>query len=596
MFRKAWTLTAILIVLIVAVACAPTAAPQTSPTAAAPVSQATTAPASEPTTAPAATAAPTSAAPAPTESAPTSEPAAAPTQAIGAATQPAAAARPAGAVEGGTIVVGLQAEPTTLDSQQISDYNSHRAAYNIYDMLLRFKDESTEVEPGLAERWDISEDGLQYTLYLRKGIKFHDGTDFNADAVKFNIDRQIDPNHPYHDTGQFSYAEFTWGMVDHVEVVDPYTVKFVLKNKFAPFLNHLAMHPAAMASPAAIKKYGKDYSMNPVGTGPFKFVRWTPGVEVVLEKNKDYWRGAPFLDQLIFRPIIEDQSRLTELESGGINFMVNVPPDDLQRIKADPQYTVVEQPGMHTWWVAFNHTRKPFDNKLVRQAMNYAVNKQAIVDNILKGTGVLAVNPLPPVVWSYTDDLQKYEYNPEKAKQLLNEAGYGDGFKCNFWLPESGSGMQQPVTMGTAIQADLKAVGIDCTIQTFEWGTYLDKVIVPPDKAEFDLMEMSWIGDNGDPDNHLYILLSSEQFPPAGYNMGFYKNPEVDKLLAEARVTLDKAKRTELYQQAQKLIAEDPPWILVDHETQIVAMSNKIKNFKLHPTGPFRFADVWIEK
>jgi peptide/nickel transport system substrate-binding protein len=523
---------------------------------------------------------------------------AAPTAAVsgaGPTAAPTEAPAAAGPPQGGTIVVGLQAEPTTLDSQQISDYNSHRAAYGIYDMLLRFKDESTEVEPGLAERWEISENGLEYTLYLRHGIKFHDGTDFNAEAVKFNIDRQIDPNHPYHDTGEFPYAEFTWGMVDRVEVVDTYTVKFILKDRFAPFLNHLAMHPAAMASPAAIEKYGRDFSIHPVGTGPFKFVSWTPGVEVVLEKNPDYWRGAPNIDQVIYRPIIEDQSRLTEFEAGTVNFIVNVPPDDLARLKADPKYTVVEQPGMHTWWVAFNHTKPPFDDVRVRQAMNYAVNKQAIVDNILKGTGTLSINPLPPVVWSYTSDIQRYDYDPEKAKQLLAEAGYPNGFTCDFWLPESGSGMQQPVAMGTAIQADLKAVGIDCKIETFEWGTYLEKVIVPPEEAGFDLMEMSWIGDNGDPDNHLYILLSGEQWPPHGYNMGFYKNDQVDPLLAEARVTLDKTKRTELYQQAQKLIAEDPPWILIDHEAQIVVMDNKIKNFKLHPTGPFRFDQVWIE-
>ncbi|MEJ2558945.1 MAG: ABC transporter substrate-binding protein [Anaerolineae bacterium] len=506
------------------------------------------------------------------------------------------AAPAAGPREGGTIIVGLQAEPTTLDSQQISDYNSHRAAYGIYDTLLHFKDESTEVEPGLAESWDISDDGLVYTLHLRQGIKFHDGTDFNAEAVKFNLERQIDPNHPYHDTGEFPYAEFTWGMVDNVEVVDDSTVNITLKEVFAPFLNHLAMHPAAMVSPAAVEEYGADFSSHPVGTGPFKFVSWSPGVEVVLEKNPDYWRGAPHVDKVIYRPIIEDQSRLTELEAGGVNFIVNVPPDDLARLKEDSRFSVVEQPGMHTWWVAFNQSKAPFNDTRVRQAMNYAVNKKAIVDNLLKGTGTLAINPLPPVVWSYTDDIQRYDYNPEKAKELLAEAGYPDGFSCSFWVPESGSGMQQPVAMGTAIQADLKAVGIDCEIQTLEWGTYLDKVIVPPDKAEFDLFEMSWIGDNGDPDNHLYILLSGEQWPPAGYNMGFYKNDQVDAILQEARTTLDRAKRTELYRQAQKLIAEDPPWIIVDHETQIVVMDQKIKNFKLHPTGPFRFENVWIEE
>ncbi|HSJ54028.1 MAG TPA: ABC transporter substrate-binding protein [Anaerolineae bacterium] len=511
------------------------------------------------------------------------------------ATEASPPAEPAGPAEGGTIIVGLQAEPTTLDSQQISDYNSHRAAYGIYDMLLRFKEESTEVEPGLAERWEISEDGTEYTLYLRQGVKFHDGTDFNAEAVKFNIDRQIDPDHPYHDTGEFPYAEFTWGMVSSVEVVDDFTVKFVLEDRFAPFLNHLAMHPAAMGSPAAIQERGRDFSINPVGTGPFRFVSWTPGVEVVLEKNPDYWRGEVRIDQVIYRPIIEDQSRLTELEAGSVNFIVNVPPDDLSRLREDPRFVVVEQPGMHTWWVAFNHTREPYDDVRVRQAMNYAVNKQAIVDNILQGTGTLAVNPLPPVVWSYIDDVQTYEYDPDRARELLTEAGYPDGFSCVFWVPESGSGMQQPVVMATAMQADWQAVGIDCEIQTFEWGTYLERVIVPPEEAEFDLMEMSWIGDNGDPDNHLFILLSGEQFPPNGYNMGFYQNDEVDALLAEARVTLDRDRRTELYQEAQQLIAEDPPWVMIDHETQIVVMDARIQNFKLHPTGPFRFDEVWVE-
>ncbi|HEX9923986.1 MAG TPA: ABC transporter substrate-binding protein [Anaerolineae bacterium] len=502
----------------------------------------------------------------------------------------------AGPPQGGTIIVGLQAEPTTLDAQQISDYNSHRAAYGVYDTLLRFADESTEVEPGLAESWDISDDGLVYTLHLRQGITFHDGADFNAEAVKFNLERQIDPNHPFHDTGEFAYAEFTWGTVDTIEVVDDATIRITLTEPFAPFLNHLAMHPAAIVSPAAIEQYGADISINPVGTGPFKFASWTPGVEVILEKNPDYWRGAPNVDQIIYRSIIEDQSRLTELEAGGINFMVNIPPDDLPRLRDDARFTVVEQAGMHTWWVAFNQSRPPFNDPVVRQAINHAVNKQAIVDNLLQGTGVAAVNPLPPVVWSYTDDIRRYEYDPEKAKALLLEAGYPDGFTCSFWVPESGSGMQQPVAMGTAIQADLAAVGIDCQIETFEWGTYLDKVIVPPDQAEYDMFEMSWIGDNGDPDNHLYILLSSQQFPPQGYNMGFYNNSEVDDLLQEARITLDRDLRTQLYQEAQELLAEDPPWLIVDHETQIVVMDQKIKGFKLHPTGPFRFENVWIEE
>ncbi|WP_019122261.1 ABC transporter substrate-binding protein [Brevibacillus massiliensis] len=493
------------------------------------------------------------------------------------------------------IVVGLQAEPTSFDAHQISDYNTSRAAMEIYDQLVQFKDESTELEPDLAEKWDVSDNGLEYTFYLKKDVKFHDGTPLNAEAVKFSIDRQIDPKHPYHETGTFAYADFTFGMVDHVEVVDPYTVKIVLKEPFAPFLSNLAMHAASIVSPEAVKKYGKDFSKHPVGTGPFKFESWTPGVEAVLVKNPDYFKGAPKVDKLIFKPITEDQTRLTELESGSIDMIVNIPPDDLERLRADANLQVLEQPGMHVWWTAFNTQKKPFNDVKVRQAINYAINKESIVNNILHGTGELANSPVPPTVWGHNATLKNYEYNPEKAKQLLAEAGYPNGFEVTYWVPESGSGMQQPATMAAAIQADLAAVGIKVNIQTLEWGTYLDKVFQPKEKMDMDMHQMSWVGDNGDPDNFLYAMFSSEQWPTAGFNDSFYKNETVDKLLKEARTTLDKQKRTQMYEEAQQIIMEEAPWIVLDHEKQIVAANQKIKNFKLHPTGVFRFANVDVE-
>ncbi|WP_333870695.1 ABC transporter substrate-binding protein [Desulforamulus putei] len=493
------------------------------------------------------------------------------------------------------LVVGLQAEPATLDPHQMQDYNSTRAGRSIFNTLVEFKDESTEVEPGLATSWDISEDGLVYTFHLREGVKFHDGTPFNAEAVKFSIERQIDPKHPYHDTGTYPYAEFTFGMVKSVDVVDDKTVKITLKERFAPFLANMAMHAACIVSPEAVKKYGKDFTKNPVGTGPYKFVSWNPGVEVVLEKNPDYWGDKAKIDKLIFKPIIEDQARLTELEAGNVDFIVNILPDDLARLKSDSRFTVTEQPGMHVWYTALNCQQKPFDNVKVRQAVNYAINKDAIVKNILKDTGVKAESPLPPVIWSHTSDVEKYDYNPEKAKQLLAEAGYPNGFEVTYWVPESGSGMQQPVAMATAIQSDLAKVGIKVKIQTLEWTTYLDKVFVPADKSEMKMHQMSWIGDNGDPDNFLFILLSGEQWPQAGFNDAYYKNEKVDQLLKKARTLSKQEERAPLYQEAQKLIMQDSPWVIVDHETQIVAMSNKVKGFKLHPTGVFRFEKADLE-
>lgn len=502
---------------------------------------------------------------------------------------------PQAADDDNSITIGLQAEPTSLDPAQITDYNSSRAAMEIYDSLVRFKNGGTELEPGLATEWEVSEDGLEYTFKLRQGVTFHDGTTFDADAVKFNIDRQIDPDHEYHDTGDFAYADFTFGTVADVIVVDQETVKIVLTEPFAPFLGNMAMHSAAMISPKAIKDHGKDISLNPVGTGPFKFASWEPGVEVILEKYDDCWRGAPKIDKLIFRPIVEDQTRITELEAGNIDFIVGILPDDLQRLKNNDDLLVVEQAGMHTWYLSLNCQKAPFDDVRVRQAANYAINKKAIVDNILKGTGVLAKNLLPPVIWSYTDDLQDYSYNPEKARELLKEAGYEDGFTIDFHVPKSGSGMQQPVTMATAIQSDLEAVGIKTNIKQLEWGYYLDESMKPVETNEFVMHELSWMGDNGDPDNFLYILLSGDQWPDAGFNDAFYKNTEVDRLLNRARTSSDLEERTDLYVQAQKLIAADSPLIVVDHETQIVAMKKKIKGFELHPTGVFRFDTVTIE-
>ncbi|GAE26742.1 dipeptide-binding ABC transporter [Halalkalibacter wakoensis JCM 9140] len=493
------------------------------------------------------------------------------------------------------VVVGLEAEPTSLDAHQLSDYNSSRAAMELYDQLVEFKDESTDIVPGLAEKWDVSDDGLKYTFYLREDVTFHDGTPFNAEAVKFSIDRQIDSDHPFHDTGQFAYADYTFGPVESVEVDDEFTVTFTLNEAYAPFLSNMAMHAASIVSPTAVEEHGADFTKNPVGTGPFKFVSWNPGVEVVLEANPDHFEGAPNVDQIIFKPITEPQTRLAELEAGNMDLIVNVPPDDLARLEADDSLQIIEQAGMHVWWTSFNTQREPFNDVKIRQAINYAINKEAIVDGILQGTGEVANSPVPPVVWGHNPNVSNYEYNPEKAIELLEEAGYPDGFELTYWVPESGSGMQQPQAMAAAIQSDLSKVGIDVTIQTLEWGTYLDKVFVPVEENDMDMHQMSWIGDNGDPDNFLYALLGGEQWPTAGFNSSYYENAEVDELLKEARITKDKGERTEMYEKAQELIMEDAPWVIIDHEMQIVATSKRLQNFKLHPTGVFRFSDVDVQ-
>lgn len=497
---------------------------------------------------------------------------------------------------GQMLIVALEAEPTTLDPHQITDYNSIRATMPMFETLTQFAPGTTEIIPGLAKSWEVSDDGLVYIFHLRKGVTFHDGTSFTAEAVKFNIDRQLDPEHPYHDTGVFAYAEFTFGMVESVTVEDDFTVQFKLKYPFAPFLRNMAMASAAIISPEAVKRYGSDIAINPVGTGPFRFKEWVPGVRIVLERNENYWGEPATLDGLVFRPIVNPQSRLAALEAGEVDFIVNPPPEDVERLQVNPDFQVVAKLGQHTWWVALNCQRPPFDNVLVRQAVHYAIDKKAIVESILRNTGIVANNPLPPNVWSYTEDVKIYTYNPDLAKQLLSQAGYPNGFTVDFWVPESGSGMQQPVEMATAIQAYLAQIGITARIQTWEWGTYLDKVFQPDYTQVAEMHEMSWIMDNGDPDNFLYILLSGEQWPPAGFNESFYKNEQVDKLLAQARTELDQEKRKDLYIQAQKLICEDSPWVWVDHAYEIFVMKAGIQGFVFQPTqGILRFERVTME-
>ena len=500
------------------------------------------------------------------------------------------------APHGGTAVVGLVAEPVSLDPGQLTDINSMRLVRNIYDGLTGFEPGTFQIRPLLAKSWDIAEDGLTYTFQLREGVKFHDGTPFNADAVKFAFDRMLDPNHPYHETGPFPFASFYYGAIQETQVVDELTVRMILKQPYAPLLNTLAVACGFIPSPEAVKTYGKDYNQHPSGTGPFKFVSWDHNVRVTLERNPDYWDGAPRLDNLVFRPITEEQTRVTELLSGGVNFIVDVPPDNIAQIKDEPTFQFVEQPGPHIWWATINTQMKPFDDVRVRQAVNYAVNKEAIVSGILQDTGSVAHTVVPPAIeWAYNPDARSYPYDPEKPTELLAEAGVGDGFATTFWVTESGSGMQSPKTMGEAIQADLQAVGITTTIEVMEWGAYLSRYNSGmADQA--GLAEMSWMFDTGDPHTVLPLNFSSTAFPPDGFNTGYYTNPRVDELLTQASASMDQQQRGALYKEVQQITSEEAPWIFVDHAKQNAAMTSNVKGFQLSPSFLLSFKDVYVEE
>lgn len=499
---------------------------------------------------------------------------------------------------GGTLIFGRGGDSVGLDPANVTDGESFKVTRQIYDTLVQYKRENTDVIPGLAHSWDVSEDGKVWTFYLRKGIKFHDGTPFNADAVKFNFDRWMFPDNPYHTGGDFAYWGAMFGgypgVVNGVQVVDEYTVKFTLNSPLAPFLNNIAMPCFGIASPTAVKKYGEDFFKNPVGTSAFIFEEWIPDDKIVVKANQDYWGEGPFLDKIIFRSIPDNAARFIELQAGTIDIADGINPDDVQFVERDKNLQLYLRPPMNVGYLSMNQLHKPFDNVLVRQALNHAINKEPIIDAFYAGLAEVAKNPLPPSVWGYNDDIVDYDYNPAKAKELLKEAGYPNGFTTELWaMPVPRPYMPDGRKIAEAIQADLAVIGVKANIVSYDWGTYLQKA----EAGEHDMCLLGWTGDNGDPDNFLYVLLDKDNAViGSAQNNAFYRSDELHDMLIEAQQNPDMARRTELYRKAQELIHRDAPWVPLAHSTPPIAGKVYIQDYIPHSTSAEKLNNVWLDK
>lgn len=504
--------------------------------------------------------------------------------------QPAPAEQPA--AEGGQkeLIFGRGGDTVGLDPITVTDGESFRVTDNIFETLVKYKDTSTEVEPGLAESWEISPDGLTYTFKLRQGVKFHDGTDFNADAVVFNFNRWMDKSNPLHNKEGFEYYNDMFGgykgdethVIKSVEAVDPYTVKFTLNRPLAPFIQNLGMSPFAIASPKALQEMGPEkFNEKPVGTGPFKFVEWKRNDSITLEKNPDYWKkGFPKLDKVVFKVIPENSARLTALTSGEIDLMEGLNPDDIQSVKENAELQLFERPAMNVGYVGFNVEKKPLDNVKVREAIAYAINKPALIEAFYAGLATPAVNPMPPSIWGHNNNIKDREYNLEKAKQLLAEAGYPNGFKIKFWaMPVPRPYMPEGVKVAEAIQQDLKKIGIEAEIVTMEWATYLDKTKA----GEQEMFMLGWNGDNGDPDNFLATLLDKNNI--GGNNRSRWANEEAHQLLMKAQSANSKEEREKLYLQVQEIIFKEVPMVPIAHSISPLAGKANIAGYIPHPTG-----------
>ncbi len=472
-------------------------------------------------------------------------------------------------------------------------YNA--SSQQVYNRLVEFKRGSTEVEPALAESWDISEDGLTYTFHLRKGVKFHSNKEFtptrdlNADDVVFSFNRQLDPNHPYHNVSKATYPYFKAmkfpALLKSVEKVDENTVKFTLNKKDATFLSSLGMDFTSIYSAEyadAMLKAGKPETIDstPIGTGPFAFTGYVLDQASRYVAHKDYWNGKADFDRLIFEIVPDATTRYAKLQAGQCDLIDFPNATDIEKMKTDPKVNLLSNPGLNIAYVAFNTEKAPFDNVKVRQALNLAVDKKAIIDIVYQGAGVAAKNPLPPTIWGYNNSLPDSEYNIEKAKQLLAEAGYPNGFETELWVqPVVRASNPNPRRMSEIIQADWAKIGVKAKLVTYEWGDYIKRTKA----GELTAGTYGWSGDNGDPDNFLSPLFGSSNIGNSNYAR--FNNPELDALLDKAIGLSDKTERTKLYEQAQVLLREQAPWINVAHSINFAPTSKRVQDYKQSPFG-----------
>ena len=490
------------------------------------------------------------------------------------------------------LVFGRGSDSIGLDPALENDGESFKVCDNIYETLVTYAEESTALEPQLARSWESSDDRLTWTFHLRTDVRFHDGTSFDAEAMLFSLGRQFFEDHPFHKVeGTFKYWK-DMGMDDIVadmEARDDSTFVIYLKEANAPFLSNLAMNFCAAVSPTAVKKHGANFFKNPVGTGPFRFVEWRKDERLVLASNQDYWGRPAEIERLIFKPIQEASIRFLELRQGAIHGLDNLSPEYLDEIRANPDLELLTQPGMNVGYLAMNMDKPPFDDLRVRRAINHAIDKQSLVDNFYQGLAIPAKNPIPPTMWGYADDVEPYPYDPDIARDLLSQAGFADGFDTELWaMPAPRPYMPQPDKIAQAVQADLEKVGIHARIVQWEWGTYLDKVF----NGEHTMALLGWTGDNGDPDNFLYVLLDKTAAEKPAQNIAFYRSDELHELLVAARRSTDQNERVRLYKKAQEVIHRDAPWAPLVHATQTAAFHRSVSGFKLHPTGSKWFSRV----
>ncbi|MFP8966218.1 ABC transporter substrate-binding protein [Pokkaliibacter sp. CJK22405] len=518
----------------------------------------------------------------------------------------ALAAAMASAVQASTLVYCSEGSPEGFNPQFYTSGTTFDAtSKNIFDKLVEFKRGTTEIEPGLAESWDISDDGTVYTFHLRKGVKFQSSKDFkptrdfDADDVIFSFERQWKKDNPYHSVSNGTYEYFDamdmGNLLKSIDKIDDYTVKFTLTRPEAPFLADIAMDFASIMSKEYADKMMKagtpeKVDSNPIGTGPFQMVQYQKDSVIRYVGNKDYWKGAPQIDKLIFSITPDASVRYAKLKAGECQVMPYPNPADLAAMKDDPNINLMSKPGLNVGYLGYNTKKGPLQKTEVRKALNAAINKEAIMEAVYQGAGQVAKNPIPPTIWSYNDDVKDDPYDPELAKKMLAEAGYPDGFETTIWaMPVQRPYNPNARRMAEMIQADWAKIGVKAQIVSYEWGEYLKRT----KDGEQDAFMLGWTGDNGDPDNFLSVLLGCAAV--GGSNRSQWCNKDFDDLINQAKQVSDQSKRAELYKQAQVVFKKEAPWATIAHSLVFEPIRKEVKNYKIDPFGGHIFYGVSVE-
>ncbi len=489
-----------------------------------------------------------------------------------------------------TITVAMEAEPNSLDPALYNGVNAERVIRRIFEGLTAIEPGGTDVVPALAESWEISADGLTYTFHLRPGVQFQDGTKMDAEAVAFSLERTIKQDHPLFATGQWAYAPVWLGGIADAEAVDELTLSVVLKNPDPSFLAKLTLPGSLIISPAAASADPAAFPRNPVGTGPYAFERWDAGSSIILRRFDGYWGDLGVPERIVYRWIAEDQARVAALLTGEADVIVPVPADYVPQLAGNSAITVLQQPGIHVWYLGLNTERGPTADLNVRKALAYAIDRAQITENILNGTAIIADSPIVPGSWAYEEDITRYDYDVERARELLAASGWtdsnGDGFldkdgetlTLSFWMPASGSGMQKPVEMSTFVAEQWRVLGVRVETQVLEWGSYLQTLR----SGEFNVFANSFMPETVDPDITFSFLYASSSIPSP--NRMRFRNDRVDELIALARTTVDQAERAAYYGEALQIVTDQVPTIFIDHDIQTVAARAGIEGVQLHTT------------